>query len=243
LEVFFKESAIMLKFFYNAAPNPMKVALLLEELGLPYEAIPVDTRKGEQFAAHFLSVNPNAKVPALIDGDATVFDSNAILLYLADREKKFVTTDAGSALRAETLSWLMFIASGIGPFSGQSVHFRHVAPEPKTYALNRYDFEAHRHWGVIEQHLKSREFMVGGQYSIVDMAFWGWARMVPYVLGTGDATWSQYPHVKRLLDAINARPAAQRAEALKAKYAFKAELDAEAKKFLYPQNERLAAKA
>jgi GST-like protein len=229
----------MLKFFYNAAPNPMKVALLLEELGLAYEAIPVDTRKGEQFKPEFLAVNPNAKVPAVVDGNVTIFDSNAILLFLADRAKQFVDTDANSPKRAETLSWLMFIATGVGPFSGQSVHFRHVAPEPKEYALNRYDFEANRHWGVIEQHLVQHEFMVGGHYSIVDMAFWGWARMVPYVLGTGEATWSKYPNVKRLLDAINDRPAAHRAEALKSRHVFKSELDAEARKFLFPQNERL----
>jgi GST-like protein len=229
----------MLKFFYNAAPNPMKVALLLEELGLAYEAIPVDTRKGEQFKPEFLAVNPNAKVPAVVDGNVTIFDSNAILLFLADRAKQFVDTDANSPKRAETLSWLMFIATGVGPFSGQSVHFRHVAPEPKEYALNRYDFEANRHWGVIDQHLAQHEFMVGGHYSIVDMAFWGWARMVPYVLGTGETTWSKYPNVKRLLDAINDRPAAQRAEALKSRHVFKSELDAEARKFLFPQNERL----
>jgi GST-like protein len=190
-----------------------------------------------------LAVNPNAKVPAVVDGNVTIFDSNAILLFLADRAKQFVATDANSPERAETLSWLMFIATGVGPFSGQSVHFRHVAPEPKEYALNRYDFEANRHWGVIEQHLAQREFMVGGKYSIVDMAFWGWARMVPYVLGTGDATWSKYPNVKRSLDAINARPAAQRAEALKSRHVFKTELDAEARKFLFPQNERLKSNA
>jgi GST-like protein len=230
----------MLKFFYNAAPNPMKIALLLEELGIGYEAIPVDTRKGEQFTAEFLAINPNAKVPAVVDGSVTVFDSNAILLFLADRAQKFVATDVASAERAETLSWLMFIATGVGPFSGQSVHFRHVAPEPKEYALNRYDFEANRHWGVIEQHLAENEFMVGGKYSIVDMAFWGWARMVPYVLGTGDATWGKFPNVKRLLDFVNARPAAQRAEALKSRHVFKTELDAEARKFLFPQNERLS---
>ncbi len=229
----------MLKFFYNAAPNPMKVALLLEELGLAYEAIPVDTRKGEQFKPEFLVVNPNAKVPAVVDGNVTIFDSNAILLFLADRAKQFVDTDANSPERAETLSWLMFIATGVGPFSGQSVHFRHVAPEPKEYALNRYDFEANRHWSVIDQHLAQHEFIVGGHYSIVDMAFWGWARMVPYVLGTGETTWSKYPNVKRLLDAINDRPAAQRAEALKSRHVFKSELDAEARKFLFPQNERL----
>lgn len=229
----------MLKFFYNAAPNPMKIALLLEEIGLPYEPIPVDTRKGEQFEAGFLAVNPNAKVPVIVDGATTVFDSNAILLYLADREKAFVPQDLTSAERGQMLSWLMFIATGIGPFSGQSVHFRHVAPEPKEYALNRYDYEAHRHWKIIESHLSQHHYFLGDSYSIVDMAFWGWARLVPYVLGGADTVWVQYPQVKRLLDEISARPAAQKAEALKTRHQFKTELDAEARKFMFPANERL----
>ena len=232
----------MLKFYYNAAPNPMKVALLLEELGLPYEAVPVDTRKGEQFAAQYLEVNPNAKVPAIVDGDVRVFDSNAILLYLADREKRFVPLGHGSSARGEMLSWLMFIASGIGPFSGQSVHFRNVAPEPKESALNRYDFEAHRHWKLIEERLANSRYMLGNEYSIVDMAFWGWARLVPFVLGTGDATWTTYPQVKRLLDEINTRPAVARADALKTRHAFKTETDDEAKRYMFPQNERLKQK-
>jgi GSH-dependent disulfide-bond oxidoreductase len=229
----------MLKFFYNAAPNPMKVALLLEELGLPFEAVPVDTRMGQQHTAEYAKVNPNAKVPAIVDGDVTVFDSNAILLYLADREGKFVPPISDHAGRAAMLSWLMFIASGIGPFSGQSVHFRHVAPEPKEYALNRYDFEAHRHWNILEKHLATHRFMLGTEYSIVDMALWGWLRLVPYVLGTGDTTWTMFPNLKRFLDEVAARPAAVRAEALKAKHAFKAELDADARKAMFPQNERL----
>ena len=229
----------MLKFFFNAAPNPMKIALLLEELGLPFEAVPVDTRKGEQFTPEFLAVNPNAKVPAISDGDVTVFDSNAILLFLADREQKFIPGIGQAKERGLLLSWLLFIASGIGPFSGQSVHFRHVAPEPKEYPLNRYDFEAHRHWTVLEKHLSQNTYILGDTYSIADMALWGWARLLPYVLGTGDATWTQYPHIKRLLDLVNARPAAQRAEAFKAKYTFKTEMDADAKKFMFPQNERL----
>jgi len=229
----------MLQFFYNTAPNPMKVALLLEELGLPYEAIPVDTRKGQQFDPKFKSINPNSKVPAIVDGDVKVFDSNAILLYLADREKKFVPLDLKSADRAHALSWLMFIASGIGPFSGQSVHFRNAAPEPKEYALNRYDFEAHRHWKIIDDHLASYTYMLGNDYSIVDMCFWGWARLVPFVLGTGDQTWETYKNIKRLLDLINTRPAAQKAEGLKGKHTFKTELDDEARKFMFPQNQRL----
>ena len=115
-----------------------------------------------------------------------------------------------------------------------------MAPEPKTYALNRYDYEANRHWGILETHLYGRTFMVGEQYGVVDMAFWGWARLLPYILGTGDGTWVKYPRVKRLLDHINTRPAAQRAEALKTQHSFKTEMDAEARKFMFPQNERLA---
>ncbi len=138
------------------------------------------------------------------------------------------------------LSCTKHIALGIGPFSGQSVHFRNVAPEPKEYALNRYDFEAHRHWTVLEQHLARRTWMVGDAYSIVDMAVWGWARLMPYVLGTGEATWERYRQVKRLVDTIEARPAAQRIEALRKRHAFKAEMDEQARKFMYPQNERLA---
>ena len=220
----------------------MKVALMLEELGLAYEAIPVDTRKGDQFKPEFKALNPNSKVPCIVDGDVTVFDSNAILVFLAEREGKFIPDHKGSVKRAQMLSWLMFIASGIGPYSGQSVHFRHAAPEPKEYALNRYDFEAHRHWQILDDHLKHHHFMLGDEYSLVDMAFWGWVRMVPYVLGMDNA-WEKYPELKRLLDEINARPAAIRAEALKTKHAFKAELDEEARKFLFPQNTRLQAKS
>jgi GST-like protein len=228
----------MIRFYFNAAPNPMKVALLLEELGLPYQGVPVDTRKGEQFAPAYLQVNPNGKVPALVDGEAVIFDSNAILLYLADKAGRFVPPVSDAVGRGEMLSWLMFVASGIGPFSGQSVHFRHAAPEPKEYALNRYDYEAHRHWKLIEDRLAAHPYMVGGQYGIVDMAVWGWARLLPYVLG-GEQHWAQYPNVRRLLDEVNARPAAARAEQLKASHTFKTENDDEARRFMFPQNERL----
>lgn len=232
----------MIKFYFNAAPNPMKVALALEELELPYEAIPVDTRKGEQFAPAYLAVNPNAKVPAIRDGDAVVFDSNAILLYLADKHGRFAPTDLKSAARGQMLSWLMFVASGVGPFSGQSVHFRHAAPEPKEYALNRYDYEAHRHWKIVDDRLGANRYMLGADYSIVDMALWGWARMVPYVLG-GEQHWATYPNVKRFLDEVSARPAAARAEKLRTSHTFKTENDDEAKRYMFPQNERLKPRA
>jgi len=230
----------MLTFYYNTAPNPMKVALLLEELQLPYEPVAVDTRKGEQHAPAFLAINPNAKVPAIVDGDVTMFDSNAILLFLAERAQRFVPEASNLRARADMLSWLMFVATGIGPYSGQAVHFRHFAPEPKDYALNRYDFEAHRHWNIIEQRLTQHAYLLGHDYSIVDMAFWGWARMVPFVLG-GEDTWSQYPNCKRLLDAIAARPAAERVEALRKRHSFKTEMDDQAKAAMFPANERLKA--
>ena len=232
----------MIKFYYSLAPNPMKVALFLEEAGLPYEAIPVDTRKGEQHLPAFTAINPNAKVPALVDGDgdtaATVFDSNACLLYLAEKTGQFLPENTPAA-RAQMLSWMMFVASGIGPFTGQCVHFKHFAPEPKAYAVNRYDFEAWRHWNLIEARLAAQPFMVGNSYTLVDMAVWGWARAVPFALGA-DA-WDKLPNVKRLLDTINARPAAQRADALKTRYAFKTELDDAARQAMFPQNARLAA--
>ncbi|NPD67074.1 glutathione S-transferase family protein [Lichenicola cladoniae] len=221
----------MIQFYYSLAPNPMKVALFLEEAGLPYEPIPVDTRTGAQFDAAFVALNPNGKVPCIVDGDATVFDSNAILLYLAEKTGRFLP-ESSPAARGDLLSWLMFVATGVGPFSGQAVHFRHVAPEPKDYALTRYSFEAERHWGILEAHLADRPYMLGDTYTIVDMSVWGWLRMVPRVLG-GDEVWSRLPNLKRLLDEINARPAAIRALALKDRHVFKAEMDDAARRIMF----------
>jgi GSH-dependent disulfide-bond oxidoreductase len=224
----------MLKFYYSLAPNPMKVALFLEEAGLPYEAIPVDTRKGEQHASAFTALNPNAKVPVIVDGETVVFDSNAILLYLAEKTGQFLPPPQQ---RGAMLSWLMFIASGIGPFTGQNVHFKHYAPEPVPYAANRYDFEAWRHWKILDAHLANKAWMAGDSYTLLDMALWGWGRVVPFALG--DTAWAQLPHVKRVFDAVSARPAAQRAAALKDRYTFKTEMDDAARRAMFPQNERL----
>lgn len=221
----------MIKFYYNMAPNPMKVALCLEEMGLPYELVPVDTRKGEQHAPEYLAINPNAKVPAIVDDGETVFDSNAILLYLGEKTGKFMPAP-GSKGRGEMLSWLMFVATGIGPYSGQAVHFRNFAPEPKEYAVNRYTFEAQRHWGILEARLGKQAYMCGDSFSIVDMALWGWSRLIPFVLGP-DAP-KQFPNLQRHLAEINARPAAVRALALKDKHAFKAEMDEAAKLAMFP---------
>ena len=137
------------------------------------------------------------------------------------------------------LSWLMFVATGIGPYSGQAVHFRHFAPDPKEYALNRYDFEAQRHWQIIDDRLADRPYMLGAQYSIVDMCVWGWARMVPFILGDDNA-WDGLPNLKRLMDEIAERPAAAGAEKLRTAHEFKTEMDADAKRAMFPQNERLS---
>jgi len=226
----------MIQFYYHPSPNPAKVALLLEETGLPYEVRPVDTRKGEQFDPSFLAINPNAKTPALVDGEAVLFDSNAILLYLAEKTGRFLPPP-GDGPRAELLSWLMFVATGIGPYSGQSVHFRHFAPEPKAYAVNRYRREAERHWRLLDARLGAHPYMVAGQYGIVDMAVWGWAQRLGVVLG--EEAWDDMPHLRRLYDEIEARPAAARARALATRFTFKGTVDEEARGYLFPHNRHL----
>jgi len=229
---------MMIKFYYHPSPNPAKVALFLEEAGLPYELVPVDTRKGEQFAPVFLTVNPNAKTPAIVDGEVTVFDSNAILLYLAEKTGRFLPARTPAA-HGELLSWLMFVATGIGPYSGQAVHFKHHAPEKLAYAINRYAHEAQRHYSILDTRLADRHYMLGESYTIVDMAVWGWARVVPFIMG--EDAWTKLPNLKRLFDEISARPAAQRANALKDKHAFKTEMDDDARRHLFPQNAHRAA--
>ena len=226
----------MIRFYYHPSPNPAKVALFLEEAELDYEVIPVDTREGGQFDPAFLAINPNAKTPALTDGEATLFDSTAILLYLAGKTGKFLVDD-NEADKAQMLSWLMLVATGIGPYGGQAVHFKHFAPEPKDYALNRYMYEAKRHWDLIEAQLGKGSYMVGGKYSIVDISVWGWARAIPFIFGEG--AWDSYPNVKRLIDEIGARPAAARVAALAERHSFKTEMDEAARRIMFPQNSRL----
>ena len=220
----------MLKFYFNGAPNPNKVALFLEESSLPYELVPVDTRKGEQFKPEFLKVNPNGKVPAIDDDGTFVFDSNAILLYLAEKTGKFLPPNTPTN-RAQLLSWLMFVATGLGPYCGQAVHFKHFAPKELEYANNRYQFEANRHYNILDDHLAKSRYMVGDTYTIVDMAFWGWARLGAFVLSEEGI--AKYKNVKRLVDEITARPAAARAIALKDKFTFKADMDDEARNHMF----------
>ena len=222
----------MLKFYFHPTPNPIKAALLLEELQTPYELVAVDTLKGQQHAPEFLAINPNGKVPALVDDGVRVFDSHAILLHLAEKHGKFLP--ASAAGRAEMLSWLMFVASGLSPFSGQAAHFLHYAPEVLPYARNRYEKEVARHYRVLDQRLAVSPYLAGDEYTIADMALWGWGISAGYIFG--EAGLRDYPHVQRLLDEISARPAAARAQALKQKLVLKTEFDEEARRAMFPQN-------
>lgn len=230
----------MIRFYYSVAPNPAKVALFLEEAGLPYEAIPVDTRKGEQHLPAFRAINPNGKVPAIVDTEgpggkeARVFDSTAILLYLAEKTGKFLGAPED---RPELLSWLLFIASGLGPFSGQAVHLQHVAPAGLDYAVNRYRREAERHYEVLDHHLAGRTYIVGETYTIADMSAWGWLTRASRVMKGGEADpLAGFPNVKRLYETVDARPAVARARAVGKDHSFKTVEDEEAKRAMYPSN-------
>src|SRR5271169_1769445 len=234
----------MIRFYFHPTPNPAKVALFLEEAGLAYEAIPVDTSKGEQHRAAFRAVNPNGKVPAIIDtegpggGEARVFDSSAILLYLGEKTGRFVGSRAD---RPELLSWLFFIGTGLGPFSGQAVHFQHAAPEKLAYAINRYRREAERHYRVLDERLAGRAFILGDAYSILDMSGWGWLDRAGRVLPGEGHPLDPFPNLKRWFETVDARPAVARARAVGKGHAFKREVDEETRRALFPSNYSSAA--
>ncbi|NJN58682.1 MAG: glutathione S-transferase family protein [Leptolyngbyaceae cyanobacterium SL_5_9] len=221
----------MLRFYFHHTPNPLKVALFLEESGLPYEVVPVDVFKGEQHTAEYSAINPNGKVPAIVDGSTVVFDSNAILLYLGEKTGQFMG-DAGD--RGQLYSWLMFVATGVGPFSGQAVHFQHMAPEQLPYAINRYRREVERHYGVLNHRLQNQQYVVGDDYTIVDMAVWGWIERFPRVLGE-DAL-DEFPHLKAWYERVNARSAVERARSVGKDISFKMDFDEETRRSLLPQN-------
>ncbi|SHM19424.1 glutathione S-transferase family protein [Vreelandella subglaciescola] len=221
----------MLTFYYHPTPNPRKVALFLEEAGLPFTLVPVDTATGEQHDAAYRAVNPNGKVPAIDDDGTLVFDSNAILLYLAEKTGKFLGDPAD---RGDLLSWLMFIATGLGPFSGQSVHFHRVAPDNIPYAQSRYRKETERHYAVLNKHLKGRDFIVGHTFTIVDIAAWAWVDRAALTLG--EERLGEYPEVERWFQAIDARPAVARARLIGQDIEFKTPGDEDSRRALYPSN-------
>ncbi len=163
----------MIELYTWCTPNGFKISILLEELALPYQTIPIDMGKGEQFAPDFLALSPNNKIPAIVDTDGpdgapvSVFESGAILLYLAEKTGRFFPSELRG--RVAGLEWLMFQMAGIGPMLGQNHHFRLYAPDPIEYAIARYTNEAKRLYGVLERRLDGRDFVIG-DYSIVDMA-------------------------------------------------------------------------
>jgi GST-like protein len=222
----------MLDFYFHATPNSMKVALLLEELDLTYTVKPVDIFKGEQHEAAFRRINPNGKLPAVVADGTVLFDSHAILLYLADTHQRFGS--AADPDRASVLSWLQLVATGLSPFSGQAAHFLHYAPD-LPYARNRYVREVERHYAVIDERLGQSTWLAGEGYSIADMALWGWAMSAPFIFGARGL--DDYPNVRRLVAAVNDRPAAARAMALKARHTTPTEMDAAARQAMFPQNQ------
>ena len=234
----------MIRLYHHPTPNPARIALFLEETGLPYETIPVDTGKGQQHMPEFRAINPNGKVPAIVDTDGPggtetrVFDSSAILLYLGEKTGKLMGSPADYG---ELLSWLFYVATGLGPFSGQAVHFQRAAPEKLPYAINRYRREAERHYAVLDKHLEGRTFIVGGNYTIVDVSAWGWIDRASFVFPGNDDPLAAFPNIRRWFQAINARPAVAKARAVGTDHAFKREVDEETRRALFPSNYPLAA--
>jgi GST-like protein len=229
----------MIRFYFHPTPNPAKVALMLEEVGVAYEVIPVDTSKGEQHKPEFRAINPNGKVPAIVDTEGPggkeirVFDSGAILLYLGEKTGRLIGSPSD---KGELLSWIFFVATGIGPFSGQAVHFQHAAPEKLTYAINRYRREVERHYQVLDTHLKGREYIVGKDFTIADISAWGWLDRAPRVLPGDAPPLTAYPDLGRWFKAINDRPAVAKARAVGKDHAFKKDMDEETRRALFPSN-------
>jgi GST-like protein len=204
----------MIDFYYWTTPNGHKITLFLEEAGVPYELKPVNIGKGDQFAPSFLAISPNNRIPAIVDRDPagggapiSVFESGAILLYLAEKTGKFLSPDLRS--RVATLEWLFWQVGGLGPMAGQNHHFSGYAPEKIPYAIERYVKETNRLYGVLNGRLADRPF-VAGDYSIADMAIYPW--IVPYKNQGQDL--DEFPHLKVWFETIAARPATKRAYAI-----------------------------
>lgn len=200
----------MIDVYSWATPNGHKVHILLEECGLPYRAQPVNIGAGDQFSAEFLAISPNNKIPALRDPDGpngqpiTLFESGAILLYLACKTGRFLPP--GDRGRNEVLQWLMFQVGGVGPMLGQNHHFRLYAPQKIPYAIDRYTNEARRLYSVIERRLAGSPWLGGADYSIADIAVWPWLRnWEKQGIGLQD-----YPHLRRWFETVGSRPAVQR---------------------------------
>jgi GST-like protein len=219
----------MIELFFYPSPNGLKATIMLEECGLPYRLREVNILRGEQFDPGFLAISPNNKIPALLDHDAgprplAVFESGAILLYLAEKTDRFLPRDLHG--RFDVMQWLFWQVGGLGPMAGQAHHFRAFASEHVPYGIRRYTDEVNRLYGVLNRRLADREF-VAGDYSIADMAAWPW--IVPHQ--RQGQRLEDFPHVRRWFDTIRARPAVRRAYEI----GHERHADAEAYRYLYGQ--------
>lgn len=200
----------MIEVYSWATPNGHKVHIMLEECGLPYRVHAVDIGAGDQFKPEFLAISPNNKIPAIVDPDGpegqplSLFESGAILLYLAGKTGRFLPTSIRG--KYEVLQWLMFQMGGVGPMLGQTHHFRIYAPEKLEYPINRYTNEARRLYGVMNRQLARHKYIAGSEYSIADIAIFPWLRS----WRNQGIDWTDYPHLKGWFDEIGARPAVQR---------------------------------
>ncbi|HST74666.1 MAG TPA: glutathione S-transferase family protein [Acetobacteraceae bacterium] len=203
----------MIDFYAMGSPNVVKIYLALEELGLPYTVHPLDVFGGKQFDEQFRKLNPMAKVPVIVDRDGpggkpyTVFESGAILLYLAEKTGKLLPADR--AARFDAIQWMMVQMTTVGPMFGQYVHFMRFAPKGNDYALSRYLTQVHRVLEAIEARLSEAPYLGGTEYSIADIATVPWARAIPAILGAPAA--QKYPKVMAWVEKIAARPAAAKA--------------------------------
>lgn len=202
----------MLDLYFWTTPNGYKPLLFLEEAGLDYRVLPVNISKGDQFRAEFLAISPNNRIPAILDSaplgggaPVSVFESGAILLYLAEKTRKFLPERLRG--RVEALEWLFWQMGGLGPMAGQNHHFAWYAPEKLPYAIDRYVRETGRLYGVLNRHLADREYIAGSEYTIADMASYTW--IVPHKRQGQDL--EDFPHLKRWFEGIGARPATVRA--------------------------------
>lgn len=232
----------LIDLYYWTTPNGHKITLFLEEAKLPYKIIPVNIGAGEQFTHEFLHISPNNKMPAIIDHNPigggkplATFESGAILLYLADKAKQFISSDLRE--RAETLQWLFWQVAGLGPMAGQNHHFTQYAPEVVPYAIDRYVKETARLYAVLNKQLENREFITE-HYSIADMACYPW--IVLYEKQQQDI--QKFPNIKRWLKTIEDRPATKRAYAIAEKINPKPTMTDEAKKILFGQDENTVKK-
>ena len=225
----------MIDLHYWPTPNGHKITMFLEEAEIPYTIMPVNIGKGEQFTPQFLAISPNNRMPAIVDhaplerGSAiTVFESGAILLYLADKNERFIPNDARG--RVEVLQWLFWQVGGLGPMAGQNHHFSNYAPEKIPYAIDRYVKETNRLYGVLNKRLADREFLAGA-YSIADMASYPW--IVPYERQGQNL--NDFPHLNRWFEAIKGRAATVRAYERGAALSSNAPMSEEARKVLFGQ--------